>query len=356
MKVLHVDPADGWRGGERQVRLLARGLGRRGLRNVVVAAPGSPLARHAREDGIDVHEIRMRGDVDPAAIVALRNCIAREKPDVLHLHTARAHAVGGLAARGAGARPRVLVTRRVELVTRGPFGRWKYRRLGDHYVAISRAVLDSLRAAGVPPERITLIPSGVELPESPSGPAGRPGEWVVGTLAAFTPQKDPDTWTRAAVRLARKVPDVRFVWAGTGELRPRVEGAIREAGLSTKVELPGFLADPEPVWRRLDAFFLPSAFEALGTVILDAMARALPVVATRVGGIPEVVRDGVEGLLAEPGDDAGLAEALRRLKDEPDLAARLGAAGRRRAEDFDIEGIVDRILELYERQLAGVPR
>jgi glycosyltransferase involved in cell wall biosynthesis len=349
VKILHVDPAPTWRGGERQVHLLASHLERRGVRNTLVAAPGAPLAVRAAESGLRVRTCRMRGDADVFAVWRLGAMLRSERPDVVHLHTARAHAVVGLAARLAGFRP-VVVTRRLELPVRGAAGRWKYRALADHYVAISDAVAASLRAAGVPARRISLVPSGVEIPPESRPPAAGTG-FVVGTLAAMTAQKDPDTWVRAAARAARADPGIRFAWAGEGELRPRLEGAIRATGVADRLELLPFQEDPEPFWRRLSAFFLPSAFEALGTVLLDAMARGLPVVATRVGGIPEVVRDGCEGLLARPGDDVALSAAILRLRAEPALAGRLGAAGRARAGEFEIGGVVDRIVALYETLL-----
>lgn len=350
MKVLHVDPAPSWRGGERQVFLLARGLARRGVDSRVVAAPRSPLARRCADAGLPIIECPMRGDLDLPAIARMRSILKRERADLLHLHTSRAHGVGGLAARWAGVAP-VLVTRRLELAPPHALARWKYRSLADHYVAISDAVRASVVAAGVPPERLSLIPSGVELPQSP---AGDPPEtrWTVGTLAAFTPQKDPETWIRTVIRTANAEPEMQFVWAGDGELRGRVEGAMRDAGIADRVEIQPFLEDPEPVWRRLHAFFLPSAFEALGTVLLDAMARRLPIVASRVGGIPEVVRDGREGLLADSGDDRAMSDALLRLRHENGLARTLGAAGGERARDFEIGGIVDRILELYKTLIA----
>jgi len=318
------------------------------VRSVLAARPDGPLARRSAAAGVRVADGTMRGDLDPAAVRRLVRLIRAERPDVIHLHTARAHAVGGLAARIAGAGP-VVVTRRLELPVRGWAGRWKYRALADHYVAISGAVEASLRAAGIASERITRIPSGVELP--PDREREAPSEWVAGTLAAMTPQKDPDTWVRAATRAARADPGLRFAWAGDGELRTRLEGAIAGTEVRARLEVLPFLEDPEPFWSRLSVFFLLSAFEALGTVLLDAMARRLPVVATRVGGIPEVVRDGREGLLAPPGDDVALSAALLRLRSEPELARRLGDAGRERAAAFEIGGIVDRVIELYERLL-----
>lgn len=337
------------------MHLLARSLQRRGVDSVVVAAPGSPLAERAAADGLRVIPCAMRGDLDPAAVRATLGVIRRERPDVIHLHTARAHAVGGLAARLAGAGP-ILVTRRLELPPRGLLGRWKYAALADHYIAISEAVEASLRRGGVGAGRITRIPSGVVLPTGDPAPPAANGAFLVGTLAAMTPQKDPETWVRAAARVAKADPTVRFLWAGEGELRGLLEGAIRDAALGDRVEILPFQADPEPVWRRLQAFFLPSAFEALGTVLLDAMARTLPIVATRVGGIPEVVRDGSEGLLADPGDDVALSTALLRLRSDPELAGRLGRAGRQRAAGFEIGGIVDRIASLYARLAAGAAR
>ena len=116
------------------------------------------------------------------------------------------------------------------------------------------------------------------------------------------------------------------------------------------MRLPGFLADPErDFWPEIDVFFLPSAFEALGTVFLDALARGIPVVATTVGGIPEFVRTDREGLLAAPGDADALAKALGRLRGDPTAAREMGEAGRERARAFEIGGIVSDIVSLYEK-------
>jgi glycosyltransferase involved in cell wall biosynthesis len=348
MKILHVDPETEWRGGERQVLLLARELARRGHDAPVACDPRGALCERARAIGLVTEPLPMAGDLDLRASIRTARLLRRHRPDVLHLHTSRAHGAGGLGARMAGHRP-VLVTRRLELPPRGAAARWKYRHLADHYVAISEAVEESLLRAGVPGDRVDRIPSGVELPAAPPEPETTTRPWTVGTLAAFTPQKDPETWTRVVRELGARDPAVRFVWAGAGNLAGRVEVAIAEAGLRQRVELPGFLEDPEPFWNGIDVFFLPSAFEALGTVFLDALARGIPVVATRAGGIPEIVRDGREGLLAPVGDVRALADALRRLRADPGLATRLGEAGRKRAREFEIGGVVDRIVALYAR-------
>ena len=351
MRVLHVNPARTWRGGERQVLLLARNLAQQGVENVLAVDPAGVLGGRAEASGLATVRFRARVDADPAAVLAGVRMIRSVRPDLLHLHTARAHGAAGLSARIAGFRP-VLVTRRVELPVRGPWGRWKYRRLADHYIAISAAVEAALRAGGVPGSRITRIPSGVELPAAPYPP--RAGEaWTVGTLAAFTPQKDPATWMETVGRVAAALPEARFAWAGDGELRRSTEVAMGKSAASGRVRFPGFLEDPELFWRSVDVFFLPSAFEAMGTVLLDAMARGIPVVATRVGGIPEVVRHEREGLLAPPGDAAALATALLELRRRPELARRLGEAGRLRALDYDARRTATRTRELYDRLAGG---
>jgi glycosyltransferase involved in cell wall biosynthesis len=333
------------------VLLLARELARRGHDTPVACDPRGALCRRARSIGLATEPLPIAGDLDLRASLRTAGLLRRHRPDVLHLHTARAHGAGGVGARIAGHHP-VLVTRRLELPARGPAGRWKYRHLADHYVAISAAVEESLLRAGVPRARIDRIPSGVELPPAAPRPPRPERPWTVGTLAALTPQKDPETWIRTVRTVAAGDPAIRFVWAGAGNLAGRVEVAVRESGLRDRVDLPGFLDDPGPFWAGIDVFFLPSAFEALGTVLLDALARGIPVVATRAGGIPEVVRDGREALLAPVGDAPALARAIVRLRDDPDLARRLAAAGPERARDFEIGAVVDRIVALYERLRA----
>jgi glycosyltransferase involved in cell wall biosynthesis len=204
---------------------------------------------------------------------------------------------------------------------------------------------------GVDPNRITLVPSALEPPPAGSDPVPPPPEspFRVGTLAALTPQKDPRTWLRTVDRVCDRDPTIRFVWAGDGELARRTEVALREAGREDRAQLLGFRDDPETFWREIDLFFLPSAFEALGTVLLDAMARGFPIVATAVGGIPETVRDGREGLLAPAGDAEALAAAILRIREDPGLYRDLGTAGRERSREYEVEPLVDRVEAIYRR-------
>ena len=168
----------------------------------------------------------------------------------------------------------------------------------------------------------------------------------------MTQQKDPETWLRTVIKVCSRDPEMRFVWAGSGELAESLVVGIEKAGLSQRVSFPGFLEDPAPFWDRIDVFFLPSAFEALGTVLFDALARSVPIVATAVGGIPEVIPSAKHGILAQPRDDEALANALIRLQRDPDLARAMGEAGRHHVTKFEIGAVVDRIEELYGR-LAG---
>jgi glycosyltransferase involved in cell wall biosynthesis len=357
MRILHVDPAKTWRGGERQVFLLARELSRRGHDCRVAAAPNSPLALECARAGMRVHALPMRGDLDLAAVRRLARLLRREPPDVLHLHTARAHGVGGLAAKIAGFHP-VVVTRRVELPVRGLASLWKYRFLADHYIAISEEVARSLERAGIPPERISRIPSGIEIPPPDAGPhipTSQKSRRTVGTLAAFTEQKDPSTWMATAILVCRRRKDVDFLWLGEGPFRRTLQEIGARENLGTQILLPGFQQDLAEFWRHIDVFFLPSRFEALGTSILDALARGVPVVASDVGGIPEVVRTGREGILVPPGDADGFARALISILDDPDRGQALGKAGRERALAFEIAPLARRVEALYETLASSPP-
>ena len=350
MRILHVDPATTWRGGERQVFLLARELARRGHDCSVATAPASPLAAECERAGLRVHPLPIRGDLDLVAVRRLARLIRSARPDILHLHTSRAHGAGGLAAWLSRFHP-VVVTRRVELPVRGPFSRWKYLTLADHFIAISGEVQRALENGGIPPKRISRIPSGIEIPPPPVArgtPGGKHARCTVGTLAAFTEQKDPSTWMSAAILVCREREDVDFLWLGDGPLRrPLQEIALRE-NLGTRILLPGFQQDLAEFWRRVDVFFLPSRFEALGTSLLDALAREVPIVASHAGGIPEVVRSGREGILVPPGNAGEFAKAIRGILDDPERGRALGEAGRKRALEFEIGPLAGRIEALYE--------
>jgi glycosyltransferase involved in cell wall biosynthesis len=354
VKVLHVDSAAGWRGGQNQVLLTARGMVARGYRVALACRSGGTLQARARAASLEVHDLPLRGDLSLRAALGLARLVRRTRPDVLHLHDPHALAAGLLAARAAPS-ARVVATRRVDFPLRGPLSRWKYRSCG-RVIAVSRNVDEVLRAHGVPAERIRVVYEGV--PDRPALPGGREalaalgvpaGCPVVGNVAALTDHKDHATLVEAAARVRQRVPEARFVVVGEGALRPRLEALCRERGLLDRWIFAGFRDDLDRLFPAFTVVCLSSHMEGLGTSLLDAMAFGRPVVATAAGGIPEAVEDGTTGRVVPVRDPAALADALVAVLTDPERAKAMGAAGRRRFEErFTVDHMVEATLSAYD--------
>lgn len=230
--------------------------------------------------------------------------------------------------------------------------RWAAGRI-DHVVAPSAWVRNFLvKGYGYAAERVTEIHNGWEGERSSA--SSRDGtECVLICVANLRPEKDHGTLLEAFVGLRRVYPSVRLLLVGDGPMRPEIEGAIGELGLGTAVELCGAVNEVWPFLARSDLFVLASRNETLGMAALEAMAAGLPVVATAVGGIPELVEHGHNGLLVPPRDPEALAEALSVLVASSEERRRMGASGKKRAGSRRMNITVNRYFELYERLLKA---
>jgi glycosyltransferase involved in cell wall biosynthesis len=224
----------------------------------------------------------------------------------------------------------------------------RYDRVVACSVFVERFLVERYR---YPPESVARIVNGWEgSPRPGSGLAERP---TVICVANFRAQKGHGVLLRAFARARERVGDVQLVLVGGGAGRGEVEATIARLGLQGHVSLPGPVEDVWPHLEQAHVFALASRYEPLGVVVLEAMGAGLPVVATGVGGIPELVRDGVTGTLVEPDDDVAFAEALVNLFESPDLRARMGEAGRAVAAEHRAEPMVDRYFALYDELLSG---
>jgi len=364
---LHIDTARTWRGGQNQVLLTVNGLREIGQRAALVAHPDGELRKRAAE-GLELVPLAPKSEVDLTAAWRLNRVIKRIKPDVVHAHDAHGVAMAGLAlSLGAGTakgdEPPLVVSRRVDFHLRGnSFSRWKHRQV-DCFIAASEAIRQMLVADGVPAERTVTVHEGIDVEHVVSQPLvdvhqafflphGAP---VVGNIAALVPHKGQRHLIEAAHIVVQKLPDVRFVILGEGELREALERLIKEYRLEKHVLLPGFRTDVLGCLKSFDLFVMSSVTEGLGTSLLDAMACSRPIVATNAGGIPEVVEDGVTGLLVPPRDHSALADAIISLIADKTRLQTLGAAGFARVnEKFTVERMIAGTAAVYAR-VAGTP-
>ena len=203
--------------------------------------------------------------------------------------------------------------------------------------------------------RLAVIHNGVDLARFVPAPATSTGRApvTVATLANLRPEKGLLQLVEAAAVVAQKAPRARFVIWGDGPLRSDLDALVRARGLTGTVEMPGPTRQPETALRGCDVFVLPSLSEASSNVVLEAMGTGLPVVATRVGGLPGLVEDEGTGLLVPPNDVPALAQAILRLLETPGLAAEMGARGRARAlGEFSLERMAERVDTFYCRALG----
>jgi L-malate glycosyltransferase len=345
--VVHVASGREWRGGQRQVWLLARALAQRGVNQVVVTGGGTELAHRLGSAGIPLRPASWSAGLDPrVAWPVLREL--RLGGAILHAHDAHALALAALC--GALTGTPLIVTRRVTFPLRRPF-LWQRAQC---VIAISTAVRNALLADGLDPRRITVVPSGVDLDElSAVRQAGvrrhfgipESGQVAV-NLGSLTAEKDQSTLVSAAALLVRDLPALHWVVVGEGMMEAKLKRQIAEQGMEGRFHLMGPLADPHGVLSEADVFVLSSVSEGLGSSAIAAMALGIPVVATGVGGLPELLGSG-RGMLVPPRDPAALAEAVHGVLTDAGLRGELTQRARQAAGEFSMSAMADRVLSVY---------
>jgi glycosyltransferase involved in cell wall biosynthesis len=364
---LHVDTARTWRGGQNQVLLTVNGLRSIGQRAALVAHPDGELRRRV-EEGLDLIPIAPRTEMDLSAAWKFSRLLKRLQPDVIHAHDPHGVAMASLAlslsagSAAAGTRPALVASRRVDFhLKSNSFSRWKYREV-DRFIAASEAIRRMLVGDGVEESRTVTVHEGIDVEHVTAAPPVNVheafflphGAPVVGNVAALVPHKGQRYLIDAAHLVVQQLPDTRFVILGEGELREHLEKQVHEHHLEKHVLLPGFRTDVLGCIKGFDLFAMSSVTEGLGTSLLDAMACARPIVATTAGGIPEIIEDGVNGLLAPPRDSHALADAIVRALKNSDLRRRLGDAGFARVrERFTVERMVQQTADVYARVTAS---
>lgn len=362
MRILHVDSAATWRGGQNQVLLTARGMAARGHDVTLACRSDGQLEARARTTDLRLHPLPFHGDLAPSAALSLARLARAWRPDVVHAHDPHALSAAALASLMTHG-PWLVATRRVDFPLRGRLSRWKYERAG-RVVAVSQAIRRVLEGDGLPAQRLRVVYEGVTERAAGSGghaalrslgvPEGAP---VVGNVAALTDHKDHATLVDAAALVVARLPETRFVVLGEGEERARLTARIRERHLDGRFILAGFREDVDTILPAFDVFCLSSHMEGLGTSLLDAMMFGVPVVATAAGGIPEAVEDGVTGVLVPPRHPEALAAALVALLGDAARRASFGSAARRRYEErFRVETMVSETLRVYEERPCASAR
>ncbi len=357
LTIAHIDTEITWRGGERQALELIKGMAARGQDNILVCRPESDISKRAAEAGLRVFHLPLLGEWDVYSAVRLRALIRREHIDIVHAHTSHAHMTGLLAVAGIPS-SRLVVSRRVDFHVRNILSRRiKYGAGVDRIIAISEAIRRVLVEDGIDAERITAIRSGF-VPNQFAGEDvagdtirkqyGIPDSaLVVGTVAALAPHKEHYTLIKAARLVVDRHPGAMFILAGEGELAEEIRKNIANLQLEKSVILLGFVERVEQVFRASNIFALSSREEGLCTSLYDAMYFGLPIVATSAGGIPEIVQDGVNGLIVPVGDSTQFAEKLNFLIENSERRTKMGSRSSEILKQNTIEKTIDRTLEVY---------
>ncbi len=356
--ILHIDSAKTWRGGQQQVFYLAQRL--TNYDNIIACPPRSPLAQRAKATGLKVFPVQMHGEWDLLAVYKLKKIIRKNSIKIVHLHSSHAHALGLLATKSSR-NCKVVLSRRVDFpIKKNILSRLKYSNV-DRIIAISERVKQVLMTDGLPKERIDVVYSGVDIQKFQNIEANyliselalNRNKLIIGNIAAFAWHKDHKTLLEAAKIVVDEFPEIIFLIAGEGPLRREIEILIRKFNLEERVKLLGFRQDIPEILSILHLFVLSSSWEGLGTSLLDAFASRVPVVATNVGGIPEIVRDGVNGILVPPGNPEALSSAIISLLKNRDLAGQMAEEGFKTVkEKFSIERMVEETRKIYDRLVA----
>lgn len=359
IRTLHINEQRAWRGGEQQVAYLVNGLSALGYETHLACNKSGPFPEPGRvSPTVKLHTVPLRNEIDIHSAWNLARIVKRHDIDIIHAHTAHTHTLACLA-RSISGRPKVLVSRRVINRPRSTgINRYKYR-WPDGYIAISECIAEVMVDAGIDRTKIPVIYDAIDPSRfnvdaisrhSLEIPEGVPLLGMVGALASI---KGHSTVLRAMPVLADRFPGLQLLIAGEGPLRNELESLAAELGIEAQIHFLGFRNDIPEILKALDVFVMPSEQEGLGTSILDAMAAGVPVVASNVGGIPELVRHLESGLLAESGNSNQFAEYVSTILENPELRESLVKNAKIMvANSFFLDRLITEHIHCYQQVLG----
>jgi len=307
---------------------------------------------------------------DLMALFSLWRLLIRERPHIVHTHTSKAGILGRFAAKLAGVP--IIIHRPHGHVFYGHFGPLISKfflltervmaRITDRMVALTEAEKNDHIALSVfRPEKIATIHSGVDvdrfmnvqvdIAEKRKELGLNSKGLVVATVGWLLPIKGPMHLLKAMSNVWESHPETTLIFVGKGDLEKGLKEEARRMGVWDKVKFLGWRDDIPEIMETIDVFVLPSLNEGMGRVLVEAMAAGKPVVASRVGGILDLVNEGQNGFLAEPGDEKGLAIAIKKLLEDKKMRDEMGKRGREIAQDFSVEKMIEKIDVLYESLL-----
>ncbi len=363
--ILHTEASDGWGGQEIRILSEIEGMQKRGHRCLLAAPPESQILKMAGHAGITVAAIRMDRCRWPSACLAIRHLIQKEGVSIINTHSSADSWIGAVAGHLSPMRPLLVRTRHIAVpISNRLTSRLLHHHFLDGIMTTSEEIrTEMIHRNRIRAERIISIPTGIDLSRFKPHPVknGLKKKWdipekvpIVGTVGVLRSWKGHSFFIEAARRVLERRPDVVFVIVGEGPQYENIQRQIQKYSLQRQVKLVGYYPDVERAFAALDLVVLAStANEGVPQVILQALAMEKPVVATRVGGIPEVVRSGETGWLVPPGDPAAMAESILYYWSNPAEGLAMAQQGRCLVErEFSLERMLDRIEQFYDRLLV----
>jgi glycosyltransferase involved in cell wall biosynthesis len=361
LKILHLSSERSWRGGEQQIAYLLESLVAQGVQVKVLARKASAFAKWCHERGIDCIEAPFTNAFDLQTVWAIKRAAQWWQPDIIHCHSGKAHSLVYLATL-LGVNKPVVVHRRVDFaLSNSVIKRAKYEHPSvKRIICVSEAIAGIVKPSLKHPRKICTVHSGIDFDRFPqTGKSGylhqtfkiASAKKLVGMVAALAPHKDYGTFISAAAKVLVHRDDVHFFAIGSGQLDVELKQLVESLGIGSAFTFTGFRNDVANILQELDIFVLTSRTEGLGTSLIDAMYNALPVVASRAGGIPELVEHQVTGLLCAVGGVEGFAESINQLLDNDSLSKKYGLEGKARSMKFSRNTMAEEILKLYREVL-----
>ena len=358
--ILHISTAKSWRGGEQQLAYLLEEL-QSECQNFVICTEGSEMQAHCETKGYTYQTAKKRFSVDPGFALAIKKYCEANDIQLIHTHDSHAHSLSIIAASLFGNSVPIVVSRRVDFpIQKSLFSQYKYNHtLVKKILCVSKEIL-RITAAGIKDQsKLQTVYSGIDLNKF-SADSGKlrkelgisKESFLIGNTSAIADHKDYFTFIDAAEQALKEDASLVFLIIGKGPMEDEIASYLRLKSLGNSVRMIGFRNDIPEILAELDLFMITSKTEGLGTSIIDAFAAGVPVLATRAGGIPELVEDEKTGLLSEVGDAKALAKKLVKLKSDVELRDRLRTAASEKVKQFTKSQTAKDTFSVYQELLS----